>query len=365
MVSRSSSDKTNGTTPLPAGAPQELVLVTGITGFVGGHVAAACLRHGYRVRGSLRSLAKAKTTLAELQTAFGSDVFARDRVEFVQLDLEKDENWDSAMQGCTYVLHVASPVSAQEPKNPEEEMIRPAIEGVKRAFLKAVQAGCVKRFVYTSSIAAIIAGHDYTAHPPRVFDESDWSQDDGPTPMISYEKSKLYAERALWELYEKHKDVIELSVVNPGYVIGRAPCSYARSSLHVVTKIMQRQIPLVPALGFESVHASDVAELHILCMTKPEAVSERFCAVGGFLWLYDMAHELQAAYPERKIVVYRCPSWLMQVVAAFDKEVHTFRHLLNVKIEVSSAKAYRLLGWTTQNPMTGLLDAAKSLEHLF
>lgn len=42
-------------------AEKQLVLVTGITGFVAVHVALAFLKHGYNVRGTVRTQAKAET----------------------------------------------------------------------------------------------------------------------------------------------------------------------------------------------------------------------------------------------------------------------------------------------------------------
>ena len=65
------------------------VLVTGISGFLGGHVALGLLAGGYAVRGSVRTLDKAekvRTTLA----AHGADL---SRLEMVTLDLMQDAGW--------------------------------------------------------------------------------------------------------------------------------------------------------------------------------------------------------------------------------------------------------------------------------
>ena len=56
----------------------DTVLLTGVSGFLGGHVAAALLKAGYQVRGSLRSLGKADHVRATLAKA-GADV---SRLEF-------------------------------------------------------------------------------------------------------------------------------------------------------------------------------------------------------------------------------------------------------------------------------------------
>jgi len=48
----------------------------------------------------------------------------------------KDEGWDKAMEGCDYVLHIASPFVVKVPKD-ENELIKPAVEGTLRALKSA------------------------------------------------------------------------------------------------------------------------------------------------------------------------------------------------------------------------------------
>ena len=126
------------------------VLLTGISGYVGQHCAAELLKSGYAVRGSVRSLKKAK----EVEAGIEKEVAIKGRLEFCELDLTKDDGWLAAMEGCDYVLHVASPYVASEPKN-EDDLIRPAVDGTLRALKAAKQAG-VKRVVLTSSMFAML-----------------------------------------------------------------------------------------------------------------------------------------------------------------------------------------------------------------
>lgn len=75
-------------------------------------------------------------------------------VEFVVAELMKDDGWVEACQGCTYVLHIASPFPAGASKH-ADELVVPAREGTLRALRAAKSAGSVKRVVITSSLAAI------------------------------------------------------------------------------------------------------------------------------------------------------------------------------------------------------------------
>lgn len=84
----------------------ELVLVTGGSGFVGGHCIAQLLQKGYRVRTTIRTLNKKDTVIEMLKNA---GITSFEKLSFVAADLSDDKNWDEAVKGCDYVLHIASP----------------------------------------------------------------------------------------------------------------------------------------------------------------------------------------------------------------------------------------------------------------
>ena len=100
------------------------VLVTGASGYIALHCISELLKNGYSVRGSLRS----PNRESQVRNAISNEVEAKNNLEFCKLDLTSDAGWEDAMDGCTYVLHVASPFPFKEPKN-EDEVITPAREG--------------------------------------------------------------------------------------------------------------------------------------------------------------------------------------------------------------------------------------------
>jgi len=115
----------------------KLVLVTGGSGFIAVHCILQLLRAGYRVRTTVRSSIREPEVRAMLKEG---GVEAGDRLSFITADLNSDNHWDEATDGCTYVLHGASPTPLKAYKH-EDEMIIPAREGVLRVLRAARNSG--------------------------------------------------------------------------------------------------------------------------------------------------------------------------------------------------------------------------------
>ncbi|MGB3248988.1 MAG: NAD-dependent epimerase/dehydratase family protein, partial [Tabrizicola sp.] len=84
----------------------ELVLLTGVSGFIAKHVALKLLNAGYSVRGTLRRMDRAdevRAALAPYLTEHAGEL------SFVQADLESDAGWAEAFQGVAALVHTASP----------------------------------------------------------------------------------------------------------------------------------------------------------------------------------------------------------------------------------------------------------------
>lgn len=266
-----------------------IVLVTGGTGFLGVHTILALLKQGFTVRTTLRTLSRKNEILNALREG-GISTF--DQLSFYQADLLSDDGWDEAAQGCDYVLHVASPFVAEQPKD-ENELIIPAREGTLRALKASSKAG-VKRVVLTSSFAAIGYSIDPKNH---VFTELDWTDENAP--IQPYIKSKTIAEKAGWEFIKNDTSAMELTVINPVGIFGPALGGISSASLDSVVKgIVEGTIRENEPFTFGVVDVRDVANIHIKAMLHHDAAGERFLATSaGAMSFYDVAELVRQKRP--------------------------------------------------------------------
>ena len=315
------------------------VLVTGASGFIAKHICLKLLNAGYDVRGSLRNPARGDEVVDAVKPHLIDERDLDRRLTFVALDLADDAGWNEAMKDVDALMHTASPFPLEQPRN-EDEVIRPAVDGTLRALTAAHKAG-VKRVVLTSSVVAIM---NKTLEAGRTqYDETDWTDTTDPA-ATPYAKSKTLAERAAWDFVRDVAPEIELTVINPGFVIGPPLDRHFGTSLSVVQRVLRSQDPALPNFGFASVDVRDIAEMHVKALSTPASVGKRFIGANRFYWYVDMAKTLAAAYPEWKITTRRAPNWLVRLLGSFDKAVRTIIPNLDRRQDVSNAQAKQILG---------------------
>lgn len=328
------------------------VLVTGGSGYIGGWCVVGLLQQGYVVRATVRDLARE----AAVRAALGKVVDPGNRLSFYAANLTDDAGWDQAVDGCDYVLHVASPLGVAEPKDPNE-LITPARDGARRAVGAAIKAG-VKRVVLTSSVAATSKG----GTGDSIADETVWTDPDAPK-VSAYARSKTIAERAAWDLVAATDGATTLATVNPALVLGPVLSGDFSDSVQVVERLLSGRVPGLPRLGFNIVDARDVADLHIRAMTAPEAAGQRFIAAANFAWMTDLASLLRDRLGDQaaKVPTRKVPDLLLRLVGLFDKELGSVTSSLGQRHDYTSAKAQTLLGWRPRPLEETVLDCARSL----
>jgi dihydroflavonol-4-reductase len=321
----------------------ETVVVTGATGFIAQHCILQLLEAGYHVRGTARGAGRTQE-VTDIIAPHLSDA-ARQRLDedfnVVAANLLSDEGWDEAVQGCRFVLHVASPFPPESPKN-EDELIIPARDGARRV-LRAAHGAGVERVVMTSSVAAVFYGR------PRdhVFNEQDWSNVTSKH-IGAYEKSKTLAERAAWDFMASLGDsaTMDLVVINPGLVLGPLLTKEWSLSGEAIKKIMQRAVPAIPNIRIAPVDVRDVASAHVTAMTTSDASGQRFlCALPSHAFR-DIALILAEHFQGQgfKIPTAKLPSFLLPIFAIWDKQVRIILSEVNQELEIDNSKIMSQLG---------------------
>mmetsp|Transcript_22434 Transcript_22434/g.37523 ORF Transcript_22434/g.37523 Transcript_22434/m.37523 type:complete len:377 (-) Transcript_22434:362-1492(-) len=331
-----------------------LVLVTGVSGFIASWVAHGALKLGYRVRGTVRSLSN-ENKVKHLRDLYPGSKYS---IELVEADLMNSESWTKAVEGCDYILHVASPFPLDEPKDPQE-VIQPAVEGTLNVLKAASElAKPPKRVIVTSSFYAIGYGVD-----PRnkVFTDADWTNPENKAyPINSYGKSKVFAERAAWDFVEKlpADKKFELATVNPGLVQGPMLSGSSCSSAEIVTQITTAKMPAIPDVWIPYVSVLEVARAHLLAMTVPEAAGKRFLVINDTMSFKQMSETLVAELGPKgyKPVTFTAPNWLLSVMAFFgDKQAKDIVPLLGIKQQCDPVNCKTVLNMKGLTPQPSLI----------
>ena len=335
----------------------ELVLVTGGTGFIAQHCILALLAEGYRVRTTLRTPGREAEVRAYLEVG-GAE--PGDRLSFVTADLSDDAGWAEATAGCAYVLHGASPTPSGDYAS-EDEWIIPAVEGNFRVLCAARDAG-VKRVVLTSAFGAVGMGHKPMKRP---FDETDWTElNDKVAP---YQKSKTLSERAAWNFIAAEGRGMELAAVNPTAVMGPALGADYSHSIRLIKQMLEG-IPGCPKVNSGFVDVRDVADLHLRAMTHPAASGQRFLAIAGeSLWMREVAAILRRRLgpAAAKVPTKEIPNTVVRLgAAAGNPALKALVPFLGVTMNATSEKAIRLLGWKPRSAEDSIVAAAESLLRL-
>ena len=328
----------------------DTVLVSGGSGYIAGFLIRQLVAEGWMVHTTVRSLAK-EAAVRQLLALDNS------KLRFFAADLNADAGWAEAMAGCCHVAHVASPLPMGVPKD-ANELIVPARDGALRA-LRAAKAAGVRRFVMTSSVAAIAYGRGRGVHH---FTEADWT--DPAKPGISpYIQSKTIAERAARDWVAREGGGIEYCSINPSVVLGPVWSRDYSASVVIVKKLLDGSMAACPDIGFGVVDVRDVADLHVRALKASGMAGERFIASGRFIKLREMADLLRAQLgPDaHKVTTRNVPDWLVRVAALLNPLARAVvGELGNVRNQdASHAKA--VLGWATRPVEKSILDSARSL----
>jgi dihydroflavonol-4-reductase len=314
--------------------------VTGATGFIGGNLVRALLADGHRVRTLIR-VGSDQRNIADLP------------VETVIGDLDDREKLIDQIAGCDAVFHLAAHYSLWE--KDRESIYQANVTGTEN-LLAAASTAKVKRFIHTSSVAAI-------GVPPADKPGTEEAQTSLEKLVSDYKKSKYLSELAARNAARNGLDVV---IVNPSTPIGPYDVKPTPTG-EIVLRFLQGRMPAYVHTGLNLIDVEDVAAGQIQAWQRGRT-GERYILGNRNLTLIEMLTILSniTGKPAPRFAV----PHLVPLVAAYVDEMILARYFGKTpqvsffSVQMSqhpmyydSSKAVRELG-LPQSPIENALEKA-------
>ncbi|KAM6540363.1 hypothetical protein FALCPG4_002081 [Fusarium falciforme] len=285
----------------PAVPLGSLIVISGVSGFIGSHVADQTLAAGYRVRGTTRSVLRSAWVEDFFRSKYGLDSF-----ELVEVpDMALEAAFDAATSNAAGFIHVANDMTGST--NPQSAIAR-AVDGALNAVKAPAKEPNMKRFVYTSSsFAAALPrpGEAFTIKADTFYEEAvEGAWKPNPHPHTVYSASKIAAERAISEWVDNNKPSFVVNFILPnaniGPLISSSNQGYPTSARWVKALWDSDYDSLKNAPPQHYVNAQDDAKLHVIALSHPAVQRERIFAMAGPVSLNDIVHILRKLYPNKE-----------------------------------------------------------------
>ena len=285
------------------------VLVSGATGLVGAHTAAALYRAGHRLRLLVRDRQRAECWCAS------QDIVVS---EWFEGDMSDRALARRALQGCDAVVHAAAAVNLQRAE--AEQTLRSNLAGVENIVGEAWKMG-IPRILYVSSAAVLM-------HPNAQYLREDGELNPGGEP---YSVAKRACEDRVRDWQCQGAPII---ISYPSAVFGPHDPKLSESNAALCT-FYNSFVPQTRS-GMQFVDARDLADAHRLLLEKPmngNPCNERYLVAGHFLPWRAFADLLASQRPVRRLPL---PAWLLMSAGRF---LDACRHVITVDFPLSREAA--------------------------
>ncbi|CAN4123163.1 unnamed protein product [Withania somnifera] len=267
------------------------VCVTGASGYIASWLVKFLLQRGYTVKATVRDPNDSKKT--EHLTSLDG---AKERLHLFKANLLEEGAFDAVVDGCEGVFHTASPFYLGA-KDPQEELIDPAVKGTLNVLGSVAKTPSVRRVVLTSSVAAV-AFNGKPRTPEVVVDETWWSDPDFcRESQLWYVLSKTLAEDAAWKFVKER--AFDMVTINPAMVIGPLLQPTLNTSCAAILQLLNGA-ETYPNSTLGWVNVKDVALAHVLAFENPSA-NGRYLMVESVAHYSEMVKILRELYPTMRL----------------------------------------------------------------
>lgn len=263
-------------------------LVTGATGFTGGHLADALVRRGWQVRALVRDEAKASALAAR-----GIEPVAGSLGDPAQLPA-----LEASMRGVDVVFHVAAVYrQAGVPKDEYRAVNAIAV----RQVIEAAAEGGVRRVVHCSTVGV----HGDVEHPP--------ANEDAPLrPGDVYQDTKLEGETLAREAGARTG--VDVVIVRPTGIYGPGD----RRLLKLFRGVARGRFPMLGRgrIYYHLTYVDDLVDGIILCGTHPAAAGRTYILAGPEVTTLNDLVALVAAVAGVRAPWLHLPVWPFWIAGA-------------------------------------------------
>jgi nucleoside-diphosphate-sugar epimerase len=188
--------------------------VTGASGYIASWVVHELLSRGATVHATVRD-PTAKKKVAYL-TQMGERLPGT--LKLFAADLLSPGSFANAFADCGVVLHTASPFLVGKIRDPQRQLVDPALSGTRNVLRQVDNTPSVRRVVLTSSVASVCGDNADCAVAGGTLTEEHWNETSS-LEHNPYPYSKTVAEREAWKI-ARAQDRWDLVVINPAFVMG-------------------------------------------------------------------------------------------------------------------------------------------------
>lgn len=289
--------------------PNPIVFLTGATGFIGFRVLIELLQRGFHVRAVVRSTAKGQWLAARLSTVLEGMEFEHNVSFAIVEDFTQERAFDQAVQGVSYVIHVAAPISSSPYPDDWEQDFKHAVVGSQIGLLESIRRSpSVKRVVVTSSISAIFQTSVFEQGTDELLHADMRIPDMNPPyqhQMLAYQAGKIASLRVSEEWMAAEKPNFDIVYLFPAFTIGRNDVCQTKDELlkfssnwHCLQILLGHSAPRAKPLL--TCHINDVAHCHVAALSQKVTGNQSFLIASHELGLeWGSAKTfVQERYPE-------------------------------------------------------------------